>query len=275
MKIYDCITYCGEDLLLKIRLETLYDDVDKFVIVEANKYFDGEKKQKFFDIKKFEKYKSKIDFHFIEDLPKYNGKNIEYEYFIKNQIKRGLKDLDPEDIILFSDVDEIPNLKNKKFKEFDSSVFLTNMYYYKFNIHVYSGLKWSNKWPGTKSCKFKFFKSAIKLRELRVKNIPWWRYDQKINRYVIKNGGWHFSFLMNSKEISSKLKRFTHEIEHVKQGSNYDLMNIINIENIENRILNLIDPYERKDIKLKKVKLDSSFPKYIIENVEKLTDYIV
>ena len=80
---------------------------------------------------------------------------------------------------------------------------------------------------------------------------------------------------MNSKEISSKLKRFTHEIEHLKQGSNYDLMNIINIENIENRILNLIDPYERKDIKLQKVELDSSFPKYIIKNAEKLTDYIV
>ena len=275
MKIYDCITYCGEDLLLKIRLETLYDDVDKFVIVEANKYFDGEEKPKFFDIKKFEKYKSKIDFYFIEDLPTHSGKNIDYEYFIKNQIKRGLKNLAAEDIVLFSDVDEIPNLKNKKFKEFDSAVFLTNMYYYKFNIHVSSGLKWLNKWPGTKSCKFKFFKSAIKLRELRVKNIAWWRFDQKINRYVIENGGWHFSFLMNSKEISSKLKRFSHEIEHVKQGSNYNLKNIINIDNIESRISNLIDPYERKDIKLKKVKLDNSFPKYIIKNAEKLSNYIV
>ena len=275
MKIFDCITYCGEDLLLKIRLETLYDDVDRFVIVEANKYFDGEKKPKFFDIKRFEKYKSKIDFYFIENLPTHNGKNIDYEYFINYQIKRGLKNLDAEDIVLFSDVDEIPNLKNKKFKEFDSAVFLTNMYYYKFNIHVYSGLKWSNKWPGTKSCKFKFFKSAIKLRELRVKNIAWWRFDQKIKRYVVKNGGWHFSFLMNSKEISSKLKRFSHEIEHVKQGSSYNLKNIINIDNIESRISNLIDPYERKDIKLKKVKLDNSFPKYIIKNAEKLSDYIV
>tara|TARA_X000000950_G_scaffold32556_1_gene35062 strand:- start:471 stop:1298 length:828 start_codon:yes stop_codon:yes gene_type:complete len=275
MKIYDCITYCGEDLLLKIRLETLYDDVDRFVIVEANKYFDGEKKPKFFDIKKFEKYKSKIDFYFIEDLPAHNGKNIDYEYFIKNQIKRGLRNLAAEDIVLFSDVDEIPNLKNKKFKEFDSAVFLTNMYYYKFNIHVYSGLKWSNKWPGTKSCKFKFFKSAIKLRELRVKNIAWWRFDQKIKRCVIKNGGWHFSFLMHSKKIRSKLKRFSHEIEHVKQGSNYNFKDIININNIESRISNLIDPYERKDIKLKKVQLDNSFPKYIIENVEQLSDYIV
>ena len=49
--------------------------------------------------------------------------------FIKNQITRGLKNLDDEDIILISDVDEIPNLQNKKFKSFDSAVFLQKMYF--------------------------------------------------------------------------------------------------------------------------------------------------
>ena len=57
----------------------------------------------------FYKYKKKIDFYYLEDLPKYNGNNLDYEYFIKNQIKLGLKDLEPEDIILISDADEIPN----------------------------------------------------------------------------------------------------------------------------------------------------------------------
>ena len=33
MKIYDCITYCGEDLLLNIRFETLNNEVDKFIII--------------------------------------------------------------------------------------------------------------------------------------------------------------------------------------------------------------------------------------------------
>ena len=275
MKIYDCITYCGEELLLKIRFETLYNQVDKFVIVEASKYFNGDKKPKFFNIKKFQKYKSKIDFYYVDDLPKHNGENLEYENFIKNQIKRGLKNLDPDDIILFSDVDEIPNLKNDKFKKFDSAVFLTNMYYYKFNLHVYDGLKWSNKWPGTRSCKFKFFKTAQNTRNFRVKNIPRWRIDQKIKRYVVKDGGWHFSFLMNSRDISSKILRFSHEVEHVKKGSNYNLNKLTNIKSIENRITNLVDPYERQEIKLRKVKLDSSFPDYIYNNKKKLLKYIV
>ena len=136
MKVYDCITYCGEDLLLKIRFETLFNKVDKFIIVEASKYFNGEDKPKLFNIKNFDRYKNKIDFYYIDNLPKFNGNNLEYEYFIKNQIKRGLNNLDPDDIILISDADEIPNLESEKYKKFDSTVFLQKMYYYKFNIHL-------------------------------------------------------------------------------------------------------------------------------------------
>ena len=275
MKIYDCITYCGEELLLKIRLETLYDKIDKFIIVEANRYFNGEKKPQFFNINKFLKFKSKIDFYYIEDLPIYNGSNIEYEVFIKNQIKRGLSDLNPNDIVLISDADEIPNLNNDKFTKFDSAVFLQKMYYYKFNLHAYDGLKWKNKVACTKSCKFKFFESVQIVRQFRVKNIPKWRIDRKINRYVEENGGWHFSYLMNDNEISSKLKRFEHEIQHLKQGKNYSFDSLVDVNKIKDRISNFIDPYERSEVKLKKVELDESFPKYIYENKKTLYEYIL
>tara|TARA_Y100000816_G_scaffold255388_1_gene208162 strand:- start:744 stop:1571 length:828 start_codon:yes stop_codon:yes gene_type:complete len=275
MKIYDCLTYCGEDLLLKIRFETLYNKIDKFIIVEADKYFNGDRKPKFFNINKFEKYKSKIEYYYIENLPKHTGENIEYENFIKNQINRGLKNLDPEDLVLYSDADEIPNLENEKFKKFDSAIFLKNMYYYKLNIKVISGLKWSNKWPGTRCCKYKFFKTAQKLRSLRVKNIPWWRFDQKINRHIVIDGGWHFSFLMNNEDISSKLKRFTHEIRHVKKNVDYELSDLIDINKIKNRVNNLIDPYDRKEFKLKKVDIDNTFPSYIVKNKNNLLEYII
>ena len=275
MKIIDCITYCGEDLLLKIRLETLYNKVDKFVIVEANKYFNGKVKPQLFNFKLFEKYSDKLEYYFIEDLPNYNGYNLEYEIFIKNQIARGLKNLNDEDIILISDVDEIPNLQNEKFKSFDSAVFLQKMYYYKFNINVSDGLKFKNKVPCTKSCKFKFFKSFDQVRKFRVKNIPWWRFDQKIKRYIELDGGWHFSFLMNSEGVRSKLSRFEHEISHLKGKENYDMNSLMDIKKIEKNILNLKDPYERDHIKLKKVNIDKSFPEYILDNKEKLKQFII
>ena len=275
MKIYDCITYCGEDLLLKIRLETLYNNVDKFVIVEANKYFNGKVKPQLFNFKLFEKYSDKLEYYFIEDLPNYNGYNLEYEIFIKNQIARGLKNLNDEDIILISDVDEIPNLQNEKFKSFDSAVFLQKMYYYKFNINVSDGLKFKNKVPCTKSCKFKFFKSFDQVRKFRVKNIPWWRFDQKIKRYIELDGGWHFSFLMNSEGVRSKLSRFEHEISHLKGKENYDMDSLMDIKKIEKNILDLKDPYERDHIKLKKVNIDESFPEYIFDNKKKLKEFII
>ena len=275
MKIIDCITYCGEDLLLKIRFETLYNQIDKFIIIEANKYFDGNPKPKFFDHKKFYKYSNKIEYYYIEDLPKHNGNNLEYEIFIKNQIARGLNNLDDEDIVLISDADEIPNLKNEKFKNFDSTIFLQKMFYYKFNINAYEGLKFKNKIACTKSCKFKFFKSFQQVREFRVKNIPWWRFDKKIKRYVEKDGGWHFSFLMKSEDIKSKLSRFEHEIKHLKKEDEYILSDLMDIEKIENNIINLKDPYDRGHVKLKKVKIDGSFPKYILENQNELNEFII
>ena len=271
MKVIDCITYCGEDLLLKIRFETLYNKIDKFIIIEANKYFNGNSKPKFFDHKKFYKYLNKIEYYYIEDLPKYNGSNLEYEIFIKNQISRGLNNLDDEDIVLISDADEIPNEYLIQALPF----FLQKMFFYKFNINAYEGLKFKDKIACTKSCKFKFFKSFQQVREFRVKNIPWWRFDKKIKRYVEKDGGWHFSFLMNSKDIRSKLSRFEHEIKHLKIEDEYKLKNLMNINKIENSIINLKDPYDRDHVKLKKVKIDESFPKYILENKNELNEFII
>jgi len=262
-------------LLLKIRFETLYNQIDKFIIVEANKYFDGNPKPKLFDHKKFYKYSNKIEYYYIENLPKHNGNNLEYEIFIKNQIARGLNNLDDEDIVLISDADEIPNLKNEKFKNYDSAVFLQKMFYYKFNINAYEGLKFKNKIACTKSCKFKFFKSFQQVREFRVKNIPWWRFDRKIKRYVEKDGGWHFSFLMKSEDIKSKLSRFEHEIKHLKKEDEYILSDLMDIKRIENNIINLKDPYDRNHVKLKKVKIDESFPKYILENKNELNEFII
>ena len=274
MKIYDCITYCGEDLLLQIRFETLNNDVDKFIIIEGNRYFNGETKPKFFDLNKFKKFEKKIEYHFVEDFPKHNGDNYQYEHYQRNQIKRGFTGLEPNDIVLLSDDDEIPNLKNKQFLNFDSAVFLQNMYYYKFNIHFYEGLKWNNKSAGTKSCKFKFFESGEKIRRFRVKNIPWWRFDRKIKRYVEKDGGWHFAFLMNAKDISEKLKRFNHEMNHLHKNREYNRDNLINLTEIEKRIKEYKDPYNRIDVQLKKVTIDNTYPDYIVKNIRKLSNYI-
>jgi beta-1,4-mannosyl-glycoprotein beta-1,4-N-acetylglucosaminyltransferase len=92
---------------------------------------------------------------------------------------------------------------------------------------------------------------------------------------VEKDGGWHFSFLMKSEDIKSKLSRFEHEIKHLKKEDEYILSDLMDIEKIENNIINLKDPYDREHVKLKKVKIDESFPKYILENKNELNEFII
>ena len=279
MKIFDCFRYCGEDLLLNLRLKTLYNKVDKFIIIEGNKYYNGEEKKQLFNINNFKEFKKKIDFYFIDNFPNYDFKNNEkshwlYDDFHINKIELGLNNLSDDDYVLISDLDEIPKLDSKEFLKYDSTVFLQNMYYYKFNVQLYKGLKWNNKWPGTKGCKFKYFKSARQVREFRVRNIPWWRFDRKIKRHIKQDGGWHFSYLMNEEQIKLKLLRVPGEIHHILRN-NEELKNkLFDDEIIKNKLKNFIDPYGRSDIFLKKVKIDNTFPSYINKNFEKLSDYI-
>ena len=69
MKIYDCFMYFDEDLVLDLRLNILKDYVDKFVIAEATRDHAGNEKKLNFDLKNFSKFKDKIEYLIIDDLP--------------------------------------------------------------------------------------------------------------------------------------------------------------------------------------------------------------
>jgi len=258
MKIFDCFTYCGEDLLLEIRLNTLHSDVDYFVICEMSKFHSGKGREQKFNIEKFKKFKSKIRYFFIDNPPLHDGDNWKYENFQRNQLKLGIYDAVDNDIIMVSDLDEIPNLNNKDFHNYDSCIFLQNFYYFKFNNLCYEGLKWKNKWPGTKSIKFKYFKTAQNLRELRVKNIPKWRIDQRVNRLIKYEGGWHFSYLMTPEQISEKIQNFAHK----------EYYSFSNLKHIEKMIKEKKDIFSRNDLKFKTVSIDDTYPDYIKNNIK-------
>ena len=116
MKLIDCFMYFDEDLVLDIRLNTLDKIVDKFVIAEATKDHAGQEKKLNFDIRNFAKFKNKIEYLVIDNLPssvKSNKKdwheNHIRDQFQRNSLEKGYKDCNPEDWIMISDIDEIPN----------------------------------------------------------------------------------------------------------------------------------------------------------------------
>ena len=106
--IYDCFSYWDEDLLLDLRLKILNKFVDYFVIVEGNKTWQNNPKELRFDLNKFEEFKDKIIYIPVTDLPDGDDPYLR-ENFQRNSILKGLNNARPDDIIIISDIDEIPN----------------------------------------------------------------------------------------------------------------------------------------------------------------------
>ncbi|MBV5330446.1 MAG: glycosyl transferase GT17 family protein, partial [Chlorobium sp.] len=108
--IFDTFIFFNEIELLDIRLNILNDCVDRFVLVEATKTFQGKHKPLFFEQSKhlFERYKDKIIHVVVDDLP-VNAAPFDREYFQRDAILRGLDGCGSEDLIIISDLDEIPN----------------------------------------------------------------------------------------------------------------------------------------------------------------------
>ena len=81
-----------------------------------------------------------------------------------------------------------------------------------------------NNWHGTRMCLKKKLKSPQWLRNLKFKEYPFWRIDKERNLQIIKNGGWHFSYLQTPENISEKIQSFAHG--EFNKSEIFDLKNI-------------------------------------------------
>ena len=270
MKLIDCFMYFDEDLVLDIRLNTLGEKVDKFIIAEATRDHAGKEKKLNFKIENFSKFKNKIKYMVVDDLPqnvrspkKGWHENHTRDQFQRNSLERGYKDFNDNDLIMISDIDEIPNPnKIKEFKiENKFACFLQKNFQSKLNLlNTTDGY-----WPGTKICKKKDLKSPQWLRNLKTKKKPIWKIFKR-NVQLINDGGWHFSFLKNPESIKKKIISYSHQEYNTKEYTN--------VQSIENKILSGKDLFNRKII-YKKVEVDDSFPKYIVKNKKLFKDWIV
>ena len=230
MKIFDCFMYFDEEVVLDLRLNALDKFIDKFVIVESIFTHKGEQRELNFNIKKFEKFRDKIIYLVYdkqpEDLLKIRDQKSDHGGYIMNALLRengqrnfiseGLKSAKDDDLILISDVDEIPNLENINLKRFKEKIiqFRQDMFHYKFNLKLPNFT-----WTGTKGCKKKNLINPQWLRNIKDKKYPFFRIDTIFSKtkYIsikfINNGGWHFSNIKSAKEIEHKLKSYLHHRE--------------------------------------------------------------
>ena len=82
-KLYDCIPFYQSNLLFELRLHTLSNIVDKFIVCEATKSHSGETKELIFDLKRFHKFRDKIEYIVVDDMPDNKSKIFDkYPYII-------------------------------------------------------------------------------------------------------------------------------------------------------------------------------------------------
>ena len=270
MKIYDCFSYWDEDLLLDLRLNILNDYVDYFVIVEGNKTWQNNSKKLRFDIQKFSKFRNKIIYIPVEDMPDGNNPYLR-ENFQRNCITRGLKKSSPDDLIVISDLDEIPNPKVlDKFKlNMKFAVFKQMHFYYKFNMHSTV----NPFWYGSRICVKKYLKSPQWLRNLKFKKRPFWRIDKFRLNNIIENGGWHFCNLKSPDQLLYKYQNLCETndpyIFNEKIDSKY-----LDVEEIKKKILSGDDIIGRNE-KYEVIEINENFPDFIKRNKDKYKNWII
>tara|TARA_X000001036_G_scaffold383768_1_gene377344 strand:+ start:399 stop:1214 length:816 start_codon:yes stop_codon:yes gene_type:complete len=270
MRIYDCFSYWDEDLLLEFRLNILNDYVDYFVIVEGNKTWQNNFKNLNFNINKFSKFKDKIIYIPVEDLP--DGDDpYKRENHQRNAIIRGLTNASKNDLIIISDLDEIPN--PHKIINFNPSkrfaVFKQMHFYYKFNL-----LNQLNPfWHGSRICLKKYLQSPQWLRELKFKRRPFWRIDKLRLNNIILEGGWHFCNLKKPEQLLHKYKNLceTNDPYHFKEKIDPKYLTVDSIKNFISNSKDLIG----RDHNYEKIEIDEKLPKYLRDNIDKYKDWII
>jgi len=270
MKIYDCFLFNDENHILEIRLNELNKYVDYFVIVEFGQNHQGKIKGQKINSKLINKFGDKIRYYYI---PKFDEKlnAWEKESFQRNQIEKGLLDARSEDIIIISDIDEIPKLNEFDFKNIGDWVYAFAQKHSMYKLNLFRANK-KSFWIGSKLCKKKILKSPQWLRALKVqKKYSFFRIDKYFSKTyyskfkIIDDGGWHFGWLRNCDQIIEKINSYAHTEHNIKiyNDRNY-------IQNCIDRKISFLDSKDTLTLE----KNTENLPKYIHKNFDKYSEWL-
>lgn len=277
--VYDCFQFFNELDLLKLRLQILSPVVDKFVISEATETFSGLPKPLYYEENKemFAEFQDRIIHVVVSDTPA--GDTHVRDTYQKNGGTKGLAECKDDDIILFSDLDEIPNPKAilsilENFQDDKIYHFAQRLFYCYLNMEEISGNLLSQagdfegieqkQWIGTKMCSYRLMKEKnIRFGELRY---PEW----KEIGIRVADGGWHFGYMGGSGETDIK-KRVRDKVVSAAHQE-YNSRSVLS--EVEDKIKDGEDIFGR-EAKFVKVEIDETFPAYLREHQEEYAHLIL
>lgn len=282
IKTYQLCMFYNELDLLELQLEEHFNYVDKFVIVESTKTHSGKEKELFFanNASRFEKYKEKIvhlvcdfDSELYKEYSRTHGNKFgpTSEQWKRENFQRdyplisGDIEFNDDDILIVCDVDEIPNtktvtefLQNNKFIK---DPYRLEMYFMHYYINTSMYIKNSgedNKW---------YHPFITRYADVQNYNdsLSFIRTNSPFGQNVIRNGGWHFSYLLDTNGILNKIRNFAHS-----EDSN---IRDVTIDDIKDSIAKLNIFYDQ-NIKLKEFPTEL-LPNSIRNNLQKWNKFLL
>jgi len=278
-RIYDCFCFFNELDLLKIRIEELKDVVDKFILVEATKTHSGQPKPLYYKefIHEFAEYQDRIIHYVVEDMPEVQDNDRwPLENYQRDCIGLALIEIEcqDKDIILISDIDEIPRSEKiidaiHLLSDNDFVIFTHDMYH--DNLDNFK----SNWWCGTVACKYKDFKIRT-ATQVRRSDEGFWSLNWKaadirkegFQHPYIEKGGWHLTYFGGAKTRRYKLQNYGHaEADNSKEKGipliNFDVARPTNDEESVGKYYYDVRDVEGKDL-----------PDYLKKNIRQYRHFL-
>jgi len=275
MKVYDVFSFYNEFDVLEIRLQEMWDTVDYFIILESNVTYVGNPKSYLFEENKerYARYMDKIR-HIKLDVPLEEQKKVfpneiddnwVREKYQRYASKQGLQDIEPDDIIIISDCDEVPRAEMiEAIKEdennYDRYLLWIPQLQYKIN---YMKIQYPSRHGVIMVTRGRSFTNPQQEREY---SFFWNRKPD--NTVEVNHGGWHFTYFGDNEHCLNKIKNFAH--------TEQNRSNITDEFNIEWMIRNKYGFEGRSsNERFEAVVVNDYFPKCITDNVEKWQHMII
>jgi beta-1,4-mannosyl-glycoprotein beta-1,4-N-acetylglucosaminyltransferase len=271
MRIHDASLFYNEVDLLEMRLVELFPIVDRFFIFEGSKTFTGIDKISFFwkNMDRWAPYRSKIELVTVSDWPE-SSDPWHHEFHQRNRMVLAASGLDQEDIVLFSDADEIPSrasvecLKSSKASSF---AFEQTFSYFKFDYIAQNIPLHHSCWTIGERVGNLSGASINELRASRQARIEESVTNNRDNLCVFRDAGWHASYLGDEEFVKNKIRNFSHQ-----EYNNSEFLESINISSI---IKSHIDLYGRSTSKWSVAEKPIKVPILVSSEPQRFSNYFV
>jgi beta-1,4-mannosyl-glycoprotein beta-1,4-N-acetylglucosaminyltransferase len=206
--VYDAFLFSGEFDLLYLRVSELDPIVDYFMVVEATTTFQGEPRSvvPLESDTRLAPFLHKLHHVVVDDLPRGSTPWIA-EYVQRNALSRVLSSAAPTDLVMLSDVDEIPSrpaIEMALTRPLGEILALEmRFFYYGFNWETPA------RWDRARAVRAKILQS-VSPQELRSFPYP---------DTVIREAGWHLSYFYKRKDIVERIKAKANSFSHREYAS--------------------------------------------------------